>query len=162
VPLPGQPGVCTHGLALAELLHRAFTERADNISSMLCQFVSSRFPLMDPAIPMGAAIEVQPDFLVTLVGENIRLLALSEVWVPPGLYEVVIRVRQSLPAFGIEPWTWKTVPLSTRIKWTWQAKLLEVWKLILSRPPLPETQTSKQAQFQVPVQSERRVTRLSK
>jgi len=52
---------------------------------------------------MPAACAAQPDSLVTPMGEVCRLLALVAGRVPPGLEEVVLRVRKRLLALLIEP-----------------------------------------------------------
>jgi len=103
VPLFGQPGVCGRGLALAEPMPApAVAVGADYLAAVLRQIADLGLPLVHPAAPVGTAMAPQPDDLVAPEGEIRRLVALVEVWVPPGLDEAVLRVGQGLLAFGIE------------------------------------------------------------
>jgi len=93
MPLLGQPGVCSHRLALPEATRSAHTVWADCAAPKLGQVPALDVPLMAPTAAMLAAWTAQPDLLTACVGEVCRLHALVEVWVPPGLDEVVLRVR---------------------------------------------------------------------
>jgi len=101
VPLPRQPGVCSHRLALTYSMS-APAERAADFASKSSQVINPGFPLMLLATPMCAPETAQPDLLHASMGEVRRLVALVEVWVPPGLDEVVLRVRQGLVSPVVE------------------------------------------------------------
>jgi len=103
VPLLGQPGVCGHGLALAAAASPppALAVRTDDVPPVLGQAAGDGRPLVDPATAVDAARAAQPHLLAACVGEVRRLLALVEGWVPPGLDEVVLRVRQGLLSSGV-------------------------------------------------------------
>jgi len=56
-----------------------------------------------PAAAVFAARAAQPDQAPAGVGDVARLLALVLVGVPPGLDEVIVRVRQGFLAYPIKP-----------------------------------------------------------
>jgi len=70
--------------------------------------VSPSLPLMVPAAFMNAAWAAQPDFLITLIGEICRHLALVMGWVPHSLNELVIRMRKRFLALLIEAYACNT------------------------------------------------------
>jgi len=102
VPLFRQPGVFGHGLALAKAAAFAFTAGADFAATRLGQVTNLGLPLVVPAAAVEAAWAPQPHPFLAPAGEVRRLVAQVEVWVPPGLDEVVIQVGKGLFALGVQ------------------------------------------------------------
>jgi len=100
MPLPEKHAVCGDRLALAEAAAPALAAGADYVAPVPRQGVDPGLPLVVPAATVHAALASQPDPLLAPVGEVRRLPALVEGWVPPGLDEAVLRVRQGLFLLG--------------------------------------------------------------
>jgi len=97
VPLPGQPVVTGHRLALTEAATPAVTGGTDYVASISCHIgchVSHpTFPFVVPSALVFAAWAAQPDDCTAGMGEVARHLAQALGGMPPGLDEVVLRVR---------------------------------------------------------------------
>ena len=98
VPLLGQPGVCSHRLALAETAALALTIRADYVDFCPSQIMCPGIPLMPSSTPMPAAWALQRDPLGARVSEVCRLLALVAGGVPHALDGGIVRMCQCLLA----------------------------------------------------------------
>jgi len=102
VPLPRQPGVSGHGLALAESASPAVAEGTDEPVGRFGQILDGSAPLVHPAAAVGTPRAAQPNLALAPKGEVRRSIVLVEVWVPRVLDEVVLRVGQGFLAPGIE------------------------------------------------------------
>jgi hypothetical protein len=104
MPFLGKPGIFGHRLAFAKAPTPppTYAERADYVSSVLCEQGCCGIPFMPRAASVDAAWAPQPYSLTASVCEVCRQLAQVEGGVPHALDSLVISVSQRLFAFIID------------------------------------------------------------
>ena len=100
MPLFGELGVCSHGLALSEAAALAVARWADLAASRFGQIGCPGFPLMLPPASMPAAQALEPDLPGAAGCDVCQLQVLVAGWMPPLLDGCRVWVGQRLLAIG--------------------------------------------------------------